>query len=138
MLQICHIMSCKRVFCCCSYSVTCTIARSLRESVYSYCYSMYLTYQLESLVNELDHQIHTQIMAKKKLLLVLTCICNIIVSKGEISYCRSDCHYAPSLYLRICCVNSNLGQTVRMRENNHKKIIICPLLSDHILVKKVN
>ena len=63
------------------------------------------------------------------LLLVLLCM-SLVIVKGEGSHCMvtttSGAQHGLSLYLRVCCVNSNLGQTVKMRENNHKKIIICP------------
>ena len=59
-------------------------------------------------------------------LLCILLVCSVTV-EGEGSYCTvSTGYHQPSLYLRVCCVNSNLGQTVRMREKNHKKIIICP------------
>ena len=60
------------------------------------------------------------------MLLCVLLVCSVTV-EGEGSYCTASTGYhQPSLYLRVCCVNSNLGQTVRMRENNHKKIITCP------------
>ena len=60
-------------------------------------------------------------------LLCVLLVCSVTV-EGEGSYCTASTGYQtePSLYLRVCCVNSNLGQTVRMRENNCEKIIICP------------
>ena len=67
------------------------------------------------------------------LLLVLLCMPLVIV-KGEGSHCMattSGAQHGLSLYLRVCCVNSNLGQTVKMRENNHKKIIVCPSVKPH-------
>ena len=54
---------------------------------------------------------------------------SIIIVKGEGSHCMattSGAQHGLSLYLRVCCANSNLGQTVHMRENNREKIIICP------------
>ena len=54
---------------------------------------------------------------------------SLVTVKGEGSHCMattSGAQHGLSLYLRVCCVNSNLGQTVKMRENNRKKIIICP------------
>ena len=63
------------------------------------------------------------------LLLALLCI-PLVTVKGEGSYCMAtDCSTTGaglSLYLRVCCVNSNLGQTVHMRENNSNKHILCP------------
>ena len=38
----------------------------------------------------------------------------------------SGAQHGLSLYLRVCCVYSNLGQTVKMRENNSNKHILCP------------
>ena len=63
------------------------------------------------------------------LLLVLLCMPLVIV-KGEGSHCMatttSGAQHGLSLYLRVCCVNSNLGQGVKMRENNSNKHILCP------------
>lgn len=39
--------------------------------------------------------------------------------------------HEPSLYLRVCCINTNLGKTVHIRENNHMKIILCPSVKPH-------
>ena len=66
------------------------------------------------------------------LLVVLLCM-SLVIVKGEGSHCMattSGAQHGLSLYLRVCCVNSNLGQTVKMRENNHK-IIICPPIRPH-------
>ena len=63
----------------------------------------------------------------KQILVVLVVVAVSVTVEGEGSYCTASTGYhQPSLYLRVCCVTSNLGQTVRMRENNHKKIIVCP------------
>ena len=54
---------------------------------------------------------------------------SLVIVKGEGSHCMattSGAQHGLSLYLRVCCVNSSLGQTVHMRENNREKIIICP------------
>ena len=55
---------------------------------------------------------------------------SLVTVKGEGSYCMTtDCSTTGtglSLYLRVCCVNNNLGQTVHMRENNSNKHILCP------------
>ena len=70
----------------------------------------------------------------KQLLVVLVVVAVSVIVEGEgSSYCMTSTGYQqePSLYLRVCCVNSNLGQTVRMRENNHKKIIVCPSVRPH-------
>ena len=68
----------------------------------------------------------------KQLLVVLVVVAVSVIVEGEgSSYCMTSTGYQqePSLYLKVCCVTSNLGQTVRMKENNHKKIIIiCPLV----------
>ena len=64
------------------------------------------------------------------LLLVLLCV-SLATVKGESSYCMATNTTGLSLYLRVCCVNSNLGQTVKMRESNHKKIILCPSVRPH-------
>ena len=55
---------------------------------------------------------------------------SLLTVKGEVSYCMATntatTGTEQSLYLRVCCVNSNLGQTVQIRESNRKKIIVCP------------
>ena len=54
---------------------------------------------------------------------------SLVIVKGEGSHCMattSGAQHGLSLYLRVCCVNSNLGQTVHMRENNINKYILCP------------
>ena len=71
---------------------------------------------------------HTRKVFKMALLVVLLCMLIVIV-KGEGSHCMAtNCgaQHGLSLYLRVCCVNSNLGQTVHMRENNSNKHILCP------------
>ena len=58
----------------------------------------------------------------------------IIIDKGEGSYCMStDCtntgsyqHGGLSLYLRVCCIDSNLGQSVTIRDNFNLQFIGCP------------
>uniref|UniRef100_A0A1X7U4K0 Fibrinogen C-terminal domain-containing protein n=1 Tax=Amphimedon queenslandica TaxID=400682 RepID=A0A1X7U4K0_AMPQE len=43
---------------------------------------------------------------------------SITIDEGEGSYCMADCtgyKHEPSLYLRVCCIISNLGQTVTIR-----------------------
>ena len=56
----------------------------------------------------------------------------LLIAPGSIegSHCMAtDCSNIGtglSLYLRVCCVNSNLGQGVKMRENNINKYILCP------------
>ena len=59
---------------------------------------------------------------------------SLVIVKGEGSHCMtttSGAQHGLSLYLRVCCVNSNLGKTIKMRENNNKKIIICPPVKPH-------
>ena len=59
---------------------------------------------------------------------------SLVIVKGEGSHCMattSGAQHGLSLYLRVCCVNSNLGQTVHMRENNREKIIICTPVIPH-------
>ena len=57
---------------------------------------------------------------------------SLVIVKGEGSHCMATTSGALlSLYLRVCCVNSNLGQTVHMRENNREKTIICPPVKPH-------
>ena len=67
-------------------------------------------------------------MFKMASLLVLLCM-SLVIVKGEGSHCMattSGAQHGLSLYLRVCCVNSNLGQGVHMRENNSNKYILCP------------
>ena len=74
------------------------------------------------------------------LLLVLLCM-SLVISKGEGSYCMATtcgAQHEPSLYLRVCCINNNLGQTVYMKEKNHKKIIICPPVKPHSCIPQGN
>ena len=63
------------------------------------------------------------------LLLVLLCM-SLVIVEGEGSHCMatSGAQHGLSLYLRVCCVNSNLGQTVHMREDNSNKYILCPFV----------
>ena len=59
---------------------------------------------------------------------------SLVIVKGEGPHCMattSGAQHGLSLYLRVCCVNSNLGKTVHMRENNCEKIIICPPVRLH-------
>uniref|UniRef100_A0A1X7T309 Fibrinogen C-terminal domain-containing protein n=1 Tax=Amphimedon queenslandica TaxID=400682 RepID=A0A1X7T309_AMPQE len=53
----------------------------------------------------------------------------ITIDEGEGSYCMADCtgyKHEPSLYLRVCCIISNIGQTICMREGIRKTIMVCP------------
>ena len=65
----------------------------------------------------------------KQLLIVLVVVAVSVIVEGEgSSYCMTSTGYQqePLLYLRVCCVTSNLGLTVHMRENNNVMIIVCP------------
>ena len=58
-------------------------------------------------------------------------LCIVLAShEGQGSYCVStDCtigYGRLSLYLRVCCVVSNLGQTVTIRETGINRYILCP------------
>lgn len=57
----------------------------------------------------------------------------IVTVQEEGSYCMTTNGTGTGLspYLKVCCVNSNLGQTVEMRGSNHKKLIICPSVRLH-------
>ena len=35
-------------------------------------------------------------------------------------------YHSPSLYHQYCCLSTNYGKTIKLRENNHVKIIFCP------------
>ena len=62
------------------------------------------------------------------LLLVLLCV-SLLINKGEGSHCMattSGAQHELSLYLRVCCVNSNLGQGVKIRQDNVNMYILCP------------
>uniref|UniRef100_A0A1X7UL16 Sushi domain-containing protein n=1 Tax=Amphimedon queenslandica TaxID=400682 RepID=A0A1X7UL16_AMPQE len=55
--------------------------------------------------------------------------CQIVtMDEGEGSNCMARYKHEPSLYIRICCNSSNLGQTIRMREGTVKTIILCPIV----------
>ena len=65
------------------------------------------------------------------MLLCISLVDSVTTIQGEREGCCgtvSTGYHQPPLYLRVCCVNSNLGQTVRMRENNSSKVILCPLV----------
>ena len=45
------------------------------------------------------------------------------------SVCMADCttgYRTPSLYHQYCCLSANNGKTIKLRENNIVKIIVCP------------
>ena len=61
-------------------------------------------------------------------MLLLLCLI-VTIDEGEGSYCMADCtgyKHEPSLYIRVCCNSSNLGQTIHMREGRMKTVIVCP------------
>ena len=67
-------------------------------------------------------------MLKMKFSSMLLCMI-LMIDGGEGSYCMADCtgyKHEPSLYIRTCCIISNLGQTIRMREGRMKTIVMCP------------
>ena len=69
---------------------------------------------------------NTHTVFKMALLLVLLCMSLVIVEGSHCMATTCGAQHGLSLYLRVCCVNSNLGQTVHMRENNSNKHILCP------------
>ena len=66
-----------------------------------------------------------QKMSKMSVLILLLCLI-VTIDEGEGSYCMAGYKHEPSLYIRVCCNSSNLGQTIRMKEGRVKTIIICP------------
>ena len=67
-------------------------------------------------------------MLKMKFSSLLLCVI-LMIDEGEGSYCMADCteyEHEPSLYIRTCCITSNLGQTIRMREGRVKTVMVCP------------
>ena len=61
-------------------------------------------------------------------MLLLLCLI-VTIDEGEGSYCMADCtgyKHEPSLYIRICCNSSNLGQTVTIRGIGITRYILCP------------
>ena len=42
------------------------------------------------------------------------------------SVCTTTGYHTPSLYHQYCCLPANYGNTIKLRENNHIKIIFCP------------
>ena len=64
---------------------------------------------------------------KMALLLVLLCM-SLVIVKGEGSHCMattSGAQHGLSLYLRVCCVNSNLGQTVHNSNKYNLHVSFC-------------
>ena len=65
----------------------------------------------------------------KMFIFMLLLLCLIVtIDEGEGSYCMASTGYKhePSLYIRVCCNSSNLGQTIRMREGRMKTVMVCP------------
>ncbi|XP_019857924.1 PREDICTED: microfibril-associated glycoprotein 4-like [Amphimedon queenslandica] len=66
----------------------------------------------------------------KMFIFMLLLLCLIVtIDEGEGSFCMADCtgyKHELSLYLRVCCIISNLGQTIRIREGRVKTIVVCP------------
>ena len=61
-------------------------------------------------------------------MLLLLCLI-VTIDEGEGSYCMTDCtgyKHQPSLYLRTCCIISNLGQAVTIRGIDTTRYILCP------------
>ena len=63
-----------------------------------------------------------QLKNTKVFLLVLFIIANI---NGDATDC-STTGSGLSLYLRVCCVNNNLGQSVTVKGNGITRYILCP------------
>ena len=52
-----------------------------------------------------------------------------LLHQREASYRQCTTGYqSPSLYLRLCCVNSNLGQTFTVEKNRIRQYIFCPMV----------
>ena len=67
------------------------------------------------------------ILPRVELLLLILMI--VVIDEIEGSYCMADCtgyKHEPSLYIRTCCIISNLGQTIRKRVGNKVTILVCP------------
>ena len=66
----------------------------------------------------------------KMFVFMLLLLCLIVtIDEGEGSYCMADCtgyKHEPSLYIRVCCNSSNLGQTVTIRGIGITRYILCP------------
>ena len=60
-------------------------------------------------------------------MLLLLCLI-VTIDEGEGSYSIASAGYKhePSLYIRVCCIISNLGQTIRKREGILKTVMVCP------------
>ncbi|XP_019856153.1 PREDICTED: uncharacterized protein LOC109584756 [Amphimedon queenslandica] len=67
----------------------------------------------------------------KMFIFMLLLLCLIVtIDEGEGSHCMADCtgynKHKPSLYIRTCCIISNLGQTVTIRRIGITRYILCP------------
>ena len=59
--------------------------------------------------------------------LLLLCLI-VTIDEGEGSYCMASTGYKhePSLYIRVCCNSSNLGQAFPIKETGITQYIFCP------------
>uniref|UniRef100_A0A1X7SDK1 Fibrinogen C-terminal domain-containing protein n=1 Tax=Amphimedon queenslandica TaxID=400682 RepID=A0A1X7SDK1_AMPQE len=66
----------------------------------------------------------------KMFIFMLLLLCLIVtIDEGEGSYCMAAStgyKYEPSLYLRTCCIISNLGQAFSIKETGITQYIFCP------------
>ena len=60
-------------------------------------------------------------------MLLLLCLI-VTIDEGEGSYCMASTGYkhGPSLYIRVCCNSSNLGQAFSIKETGITQYILCP------------
>ena len=60
-------------------------------------------------------------------MLLLLCLI-VTIDEGEGSYCMASTGYKhePSLYIRTCCIISNLGQAFSVKETGITQYILCP------------
>ena len=60
------------------------------------------------------------------MLLCVLLVCSVTV-EGEGSYCTASTGYQtePSLYLRVCCLINNLGQSFAFKGNGTRQYIFC-------------
>uniref|UniRef100_A0A1X7TNK4 Fibrinogen C-terminal domain-containing protein n=1 Tax=Amphimedon queenslandica TaxID=400682 RepID=A0A1X7TNK4_AMPQE len=68
-------------------------------------------------------------MSKMFIFMLLLLCLTATIDEGQGSHCMADCtgyKHESSLYIRVCCIISNLGQTIRMREGRVKTIMVCP------------
>ena len=65
----------------------------------------------------------------KMFIFMLLLLCLIVtIDEGEGSYCMASTGYKhePSLYIRTCCIISNLGQAFSVKETGITQYILCP------------